>query len=56
LTLDYALTELRAGSGIQFCPRCVAALERVVARGGLRSTFAEITVRASDAATPTHVV
>jgi diguanylate cyclase (GGDEF)-like protein/putative nucleotidyltransferase with HDIG domain len=29
-TLEDALAELRAGAGTQFCPRCVAALERVV--------------------------
>jgi HD-GYP domain-containing protein (c-di-GMP phosphodiesterase class II) len=27
---DEALEELRRGSGSQFCPRCVAALERLL--------------------------
>jgi HD-GYP domain-containing protein (c-di-GMP phosphodiesterase class II) len=30
LSVDEALAELRRGSGSQFCPTCVAALERVV--------------------------
>ena len=29
------LTELRGGAGTQFCPRCVAALERLVGDGSL---------------------
>lgn len=28
--VDEALDELRNGAGSQFCPRCVAALERLV--------------------------
>lgn len=33
---DAALAELRAGSGTQFCPSCVAALETLISRGALR--------------------
>src|ERR671930_2604769 len=29
--LDKAMPELRAGAGTQFCPRCVEALERMLA-------------------------
>jgi diguanylate cyclase (GGDEF)-like protein len=36
MTTAAALEELRRVSGTQFCPRCVAALERVVASGALR--------------------
>src|SRR5262245_32505920 len=32
-----ALAEIRAGSGTQFCPRCVAALERLIGGGKLAS-------------------
>ena len=32
-----ALAEVRRGAGTQFCPRCVAALERLVAGGKLAS-------------------
>lgn len=35
LSVDQALAELRLGSGSQFCPTCVAALERVVEGGRL---------------------
>jgi HD-GYP domain-containing protein (c-di-GMP phosphodiesterase class II) len=28
--LEHALEELRQGSGAQFCPRCVGALERII--------------------------
>jgi HD-GYP domain-containing protein (c-di-GMP phosphodiesterase class II) len=33
--VDDALEELREGAGTQFCPRCVSALERLVATDGL---------------------
>jgi diguanylate cyclase (GGDEF)-like protein/putative nucleotidyltransferase with HDIG domain len=33
--VDDALDELREGAGTQFCPRCVAALERLVETDGL---------------------
>ena len=35
LSLDQALAELREGSGSQFCPACVSALDRLVAAGRL---------------------
>lgn len=34
LTLDEAVDEIRRGRGTDFCPSCVDALERVLARGG----------------------
>ena len=34
-SLDEALDELRRGSGSQFCPSCVAALEKLIATGML---------------------
>ena len=33
--LEESLEELRAGAGLQFCPRCVSAVERLVAAGDL---------------------
>ncbi len=38
--LDEAMLEVRAGAGTQFCPRCIEALERVLAaeRAGARDT------------------
>jgi diguanylate cyclase (GGDEF)-like protein/putative nucleotidyltransferase with HDIG domain len=38
--LDEAMLEIRAGAGAQFCPRCVEALEQVIAaeRAGTRDT------------------
>jgi HD-GYP domain-containing protein (c-di-GMP phosphodiesterase class II) len=35
MTLAEALAELRQATGKQFCPSCVAALERLVANGSL---------------------
>jgi uncharacterized protein YoxC len=35
LPLDEALAELRRGKGLQFCPKCVAVLENLVALGTL---------------------
>lgn len=35
MTLSEALHEVRSGSGTQFCPRCVAAVERLVDSGML---------------------
>ena len=33
--VEDAVAELRRGAGTQFCPRCVAALERLVESGEL---------------------
>jgi HD-GYP domain-containing protein (c-di-GMP phosphodiesterase class II) len=33
--VEEAMTELREGARTQFCPRCVAALERLVGAGEL---------------------
>ena len=41
LSLDEALAELREGSGSQFCPACVSALERLVAAGRLDTILDE---------------
>ena len=38
-SLDEALDELRRGSGQQFCPTCVAALETLVAAGALANVL-----------------
>ncbi len=35
LSLDEAIAELRGASGSQFCPSCVAALEKLIAGGAL---------------------
>jgi HD-GYP domain-containing protein (c-di-GMP phosphodiesterase class II) len=35
LSPDQAMSELRNGSGSQFCPRCVEALERIIPKDEL---------------------
>jgi diguanylate cyclase (GGDEF)-like protein len=52
LSLDFALAELEAGSGAQFCPTCVDALFRAVEAGKLRKILVEISLRAPAGETP----
>jgi diguanylate cyclase (GGDEF)-like protein/putative nucleotidyltransferase with HDIG domain len=40
-SVESALEELRRESGRQFCPRCVEALERLAAEGGLQPTYTD---------------
>ncbi len=45
--VEEAVAELRLGSGTQFCPRCVAALERLVESGELNDAELRIPILAT---------
>ena len=45
--VEEAVAELRLGSGTQFCPRCVSALERLVESGELNDAELRIPVLAT---------